>query len=156
MKSEMLTLLENQTKQFFERHWNLEISYPEWDGRWRFGPGEIPNQNKQGCYALLDDADTIIYIGVGAGRVSGKYEGCGIGSRLNQHWRVKNKSKNAPLSEREYEPISKWKERGVSSILTLGFPEGYGYLAYALEAYLISILSPQFNFSRPGDSKALS
>jgi len=149
-----IVMLKEETQAFFRRHWNPDHTghpAPTWDGCWRF-VGTIPNHGKQGCYALISN-ERVIYIGVGAGQVGGRYEGMGLGARLMKYLRMVNPGRS--FGEREYNPVPKWKTRGVDSILTLGFPSGYGYLAYSLEAYLIARLSPEYNRAKPGASKAL-
>lgn len=58
--------------------------------------------------------------------------------------------KKGNAEDRVYEPKEKWKERGVDFLMTIGFGKGYGYLALALESFLISRLNPRYNINKPG------
>lgn len=136
--------LKRETDRFISLHWKGDYCKEGPDQlEWRTWnmQGAMPHQEKQGCYALLS-GDTIVYIGSGTSRGGGRYAGWGLGSRVTTHTRLSKKGK---LEDRAYEPNVYWKEKGVTGLMTFGFPEGFGYLALALEAYLISKLSPEFN-----------
>lgn len=145
--------LKSATSEFLRRHWNEKSKCGE-DLSWRtWGmQGSMPYQENQGCYALLS-GDAIIYIGVGASRGRGKYEGWGLGKRVTTHTKLLKAGK---LEERVYEPNAYWKEKGVTGIMTFGFPEGFGYLALALEAFLISILKPRYNVNFSDSKKEVA
>ena len=143
--------LRKHTTSFFALHWDTKAlgSHPQWEDSFPIvSPGPYPNSNLQGCYALFAD-DKLWYIGVGSSRGSGKYKGEGIGTRLKHvvavDWR--NKSHDG---KRIYCVKDKWK--GVTHISTIGFEPGTGYLAIALEHYLLSKLSPEpiRNVCKPG------
>ena len=133
--------VQNRTDQFFDLHWPHDEERPSWSDAWSFA-GEIPNQRLQGCYAILL-GESVVYIGVGAGKGSGIYEGAGLGSRLHRYWRTHSKTPKAPDGTSLYEPTGEWA--GATGIATIGFPAGRGYLAYALEPYLIGHLKPERN-----------
>ena len=138
--------LGKKTNDFFDLHWgeNIKEKAPKWsEEKWIF-KGSIPNREKPGCYALLSKDETIIYIGVGAGKGQGGiYKGWGLGHRLKRYWRVKKNKKHCHLENREYEPTEKWND--IAAIITIGFPKEYWYLAYALEQFLIAELNPPRN-----------
>ncbi len=54
------------------------------------------------------------------------------------------------MEERAYEPVDNIKGKNITQIMTIGFPEGYGYLALSLESYLLNTLAPEYNVNRPG------
>jgi len=95
--------------------------------------GEVPNNSKKGCYALLFK-DEIVYIGVAIGD---SYEGSGLGSRISNYWNYDSNENGV----RTYEPTVK----GINSIITLPFTPNDFYLAAALEVYLIQKLNPPNN-----------
>ena len=139
--------LRDATRQFFNLHWCLDESKiadppPEWNDPWLF-QGTIPKQDKPGCYALLD-GENIKYIGVGAGQAPGDYQHAGLGKRLHEYWRRDNNYLDLPLNERKYKPSEKYAE-WLTGIITMGLDKNYGYLARALEAFLIARLDPQKN-----------
>ena len=142
--------LKKETDEFFSLHWNQgEIGYPPplWSLPYLF-IGSTPNHDKQGVYAFLRN-DEVIYIGVGASRGSGKYVGAGIGARLHgKYLRVKEGGRSIEDLKRPYKLIDEWKE--VDQIITIGFKRENSYIAYALESYLITKLSPQRNMQKPG------
>ena len=150
--------LQSVTNDFFKLHWNDKDlgQPPSWDGVWNF-KGTVPNHDTPGCYALLA-GDEVIYIGVGARKGSGHYEEHGLGARISSYWRkLAPGSKTKEAQDCIYQPVKKWQERGVDTILTLGLPRGRGYLAYSLEAYLIARLSPiRYNTAKPGASGKLN
>jgi hypothetical protein len=87
----------------------------------------------------------VVYIGLGTSRGRGKHKEHGIGARLNQQVLVWDRAMTSDLANRVYKPKDEWKE--ITEIYTFGFPSGYGYLACAFEAYLISTLEPEANGS---------
>lgn len=150
----MLTMddVRRETAKFFERHWDsvkLGVNeIPAWSELYGL-QGGVPNGDKQGCYALLEDEE-VIYVGLGAGRGAGNYKECGIGSRLNKYLVVDKKQRTAPVATRQYTPNEAWKE--MTGLHTIGFPKGYGYLACGLESFLLANLKPCKNTNRPGSS----
>ena len=145
--------VEDATKAFFSLHWNNDqlgdIELPKSWLSYGF-VGAVPFGNCQGCYALIKD-DEVIYIGLGASRGEGIYEGHGIGARLNNHVLSWDKSVSAEVKDRVYRPQEKWAD--VSEIFTFGFPPGFGYLACSFEAYLISKLEPVRNVVKISTAK---
>jgi hypothetical protein len=139
------------TNEFFKLHWNNNIigsQPPPWSAPWKF-EGTQRNGDRQGCYVLLK-GDEVLYIGIGASIGDAPYEGCGIGKRTNIYWQLAEGQRSVPCEERRYLPAKIWAERGLDGIAALGFEMGYGYLAYALEAYLISRCLTQYNSNKPG------
>lgn len=140
-----LQCLKDETKIFFKRHWPDEWGpKPNWGEPWRLHK-ENPAGNKQGVYALLNEKDEVIYIGVGAALGGGRYEGFGIGARTSRYTRVAPNQKGIPISERKYVPAPDWQTTGLAAIVGLGFDPKHAYLAYGLEAYLLSQLAPKYN-----------
>lgn len=128
----------NQTTIFFEYYWSaLNGQPPIWSEKWDFD-SEIPNNEKQGCYALLRD-DFVIYIGVGISKGSGIYKNCGLGYRLKKYWK-RNKEQ---FAKTHYQTREEWNE--INSIITIGFDNKHYFLAAALEIYLIDRLKPKKN-----------
>mgnify|MGYP007070654814 FL=1 len=139
------------TNEFFNLHWDEKIigfPIPLWSAPWKF-EGTQPNGNRQGCYILLK-GDEVLYIGVGASIGDGRYEGHGIGKRTNAYTQLGKGQRGVPCETRRYLPSKIWAERGLDGIAAIGFEKGYGYLAYALEAYLISRCPTPYNSNKPG------
>lgn len=133
--------LRRQTEVFFDLHWPHGEAQPEWSERWEF-LGPIPNHEVQGCYALLR-SDAVVYIGVGAGKGTARYRGAGLGTRLHPYWRKHPGGPHPESGAARYVAAEKWV--GTDAIVTIGFPPERGYLAYALEPYLIARLKPGRN-----------
>ncbi len=129
-----IEILEKTTNEFFDKFCNDDLfnSRPIWSSKWMFR-GEVPNNSKKGCYALLYK-DEIVYIGVAIGD---SYEGSGLGSRISNYWKYDSNENGV----RTYEPTVK----GINSIITLPFTPNDFYLAAALEVYLIQKLNPPNN-----------
>ncbi len=146
--------VEKETRNFLNLHWNAQqltdVDLPDSWGAYSF-IGNVPYGDRQGCYALVKDSE-VIYIGLGASRGYGKYAECGIGARLNSHVLIWDRSVPANSGSRKYEPKESWKRKGVTEVHTFGFPSGYGYLAPALEAFLISRLEPIENVTKTASS----
>ncbi|MGI0135102.1 MAG: hypothetical protein ACREBW_09120, partial [Candidatus Micrarchaeaceae archaeon] len=87
-------------------------------------------------------------VGLAASRGSGRYKGHGIGSRIKHVIAVDwdNKSESG---KRVYKVREKWAE--ITHISSIGFSDK-GYLAAALESYLLGRLNPDgmLNRNRPG------
>ncbi|MEK6783352.1 MAG: hypothetical protein AABY93_16745 [Bacteroidota bacterium] len=130
--------LRQATKEFFRCYWSIDNGeQPEWSHHWNFN-GSIPNNNKRGCYVLFRNKD-VVYVGIGIGKGTGMYQGCGLGFRLKKYWAVnRDKDKNT-----KYKPTSNWTE--LTSVMTIGFEEKHYPLAAALEIYLINKLNPPRN-----------
>jgi hypothetical protein len=132
-----MTDIQRATQRFFDRHWmNTQCGgnpAPEWSAPWNL-VGSMPNTDKQGCYVLLAN-DTVKYIGSGVGKGSGRYKECGLGARTWNYMKW-DKSKKASLAERIYMMIPPYRK--MTALATIGFLSGYGYLALALEAFLIA------------------
>ena len=135
--------LRTYTKEFFNLYWNPSIGQiPDWSEiHWDFN-SEIPNHDKRGCYALFHDGE-VVYIGIGIGNSFGTYRGSGLGDRLKRYWQV-NKETNP---QKKYKPKGEWADKGITSILTIGFPSEHYHLAAGLEIYLIEKLQPLYNFN---------
>ena len=149
-KGDKITMdeVEKYTRLFLKYHWAAEELQREdlpkcWEA-YRF-IGGIPYGDRQGCYALIEEEE-VLYIGLGASRGWGIYKECGIGARLSGHVLRWDRSIPSDLANRVYKPIGNW--RHITQICTFGFPSGYGYLACALEAYLVSNLEPKANVTK--------
>ena len=132
--------LELYTEEFLKLYWpkiQNEIA-PKWGLQWFFN-GTIPSHDKQGCYALLKN-DEIVYIGSAISKGSEQYQNHGLGYRLKNYFRV---NKNSPKNTNQYTQTENWE--GITSILTIGFPEEHFWLAAALEIYLIKRMNPLRN-----------
>lgn len=132
-----MNALNRLTKEFMDAHWPNDRSSPIWTGPWNFD-GELPNHDKQGCYALLH-VSQIVYVGLGIGRGTEKYLNNGLGYRTKRYWKL-NENKGAA---NRYVPRNEWKE--ITSIWTIGFDPEFAYLAAALEVFLIQRLNPPRN-----------
>jgi hypothetical protein len=126
--------IESATIQFFKLHWSSKElpPFPEWSDEYHF-VGEIFNNEKQGCYVLLKD-NSVVYIGSAVSKGNGLYTECGIGYRFNKYLRW-DKTKAKDINQRHYLP--KEEIADITSARTIGFSSGFGYLALALEAFLI-------------------
>lgn len=145
-----LIMLKATTQTFFSLHWDESVlgRCPSWNEPWHFR-GTLTGNKSQGVYALLDEKQQVLYVGVGASLGQGRYKGHGLGSRISAYRRVAPNQSGVPVKERLYMPVTKWSERKVSSIATLEFSDKYAYLAYALEALLIRELLPPENIQNP-------
>lgn len=134
--------LKAATQEFFARHWNTAscggIESPEWSTPWTL-VGSIPNTGKQGCYAFLV-GNSVKYIGSGVAKGAGIYKECGLGARTAHYMRWA-KEKGRQDGQRVYEMKPQYCD--VTALLTIGFPSGYGYLALAVEAFLIAKFKDQ-------------
>jgi hypothetical protein len=156
MNGYFLNDLQTETEIFFNLHWPREEwnDVPKWNEIWYF-KGEMKGNNKQGVYALLNKDLKGIYIGVGASFGGRTYEGFGLGSRTGRYSRVAPDQRGVPISERRYVPSKEWEGSGLSAIATFGFEPIRAYLAYGLEAYLLSKISTEFNTIRAARRKNL-
>lgn len=138
-----------ETDIFIKRHLN---GFNNMLGKWEAYNlrGTIPHRDSPGCYLLLE-GDEVIYIGLGASRGGGNYEGCGISARLKKHLYWDKTVPSNDCAGRVYKPIEKWKD--VSQIYTYAINREIGYMACALEAYLISTLKPKGNKNIPDTKK---
>ena len=129
--------LREATRRFFAKHWNPALcdqhEPPDWSEPWEL-VGEMPGSARQGCYALVEGG-VVTYIGKGGGRGSGGYPECGLGKRIGAYMR-RAKDKGRTDGQRVYEFRELYRKH--TGIMTIAFPSGYGYLALALEAYLIA------------------
>jgi hypothetical protein len=112
------------------------------------GPCPIANHDRQGCYALFKGTE-LCYIGLGASRGWGPYKGHGIGARIKHVLSVDWNNKT-PDGLRMYKVQEKWAD--VTHVSTFGFPHNFGYLAPALESYILTRgdMSGLQNKHRPG------
>ncbi|MGO5000539.1 hypothetical protein [Oceanisphaera sp. W20_SRM_FM3] len=137
MTSVMLDTVKEFTDSFFEKHWSSHLpTRPEWNDVWAF-IGGLPGGDTQGVYLLMSENEEVLYIGVGASKVGGRYSGHGIGSRVSEYHRMAEGQRSVSLEQRKYIPKGDWAERGLAKIVTIGFTSEYAYMAYALEAFLI-------------------
>lgn len=129
--------IEELTKEFFHLHWQDSFgSAPEWSGYWSItSQGPIPNGDKQGCYSLYENGK-LTYIGLGVSRGGGLYKEHGIGKRLYSHVVAVDHSRPEENNKGFYKPRERWS--AVTHIRTIGFPSGRGYLAPALELFLLN------------------
>ncbi len=132
--------LKNTTSKFFNIFWNpLNGQPPKWSKKpWVFN-STIPNHEKGGCYALIENED-VVYIGVGISKGTEKYKDHGLGFRLKKYWKL-NKNSDSP---NKYCQSKGWQN--ITGIMTIGFEQEYSPLAAALEIYLIRKLKPKKNF----------
>ena len=146
-------MLEHLTNDFFQLHWNQGLgAFPSWGPLWSVtSQGPIPSGDKQGCYALYA-GNSLLYVGLGARRGSGLYKQHGIGARLCSHVLIVDWNKQPADGKRFYKQREKWPD--VTHLRTIGFPSGTGYLAAALEGFLLKNLDevPAFNSQRPGSA----
>jgi len=139
--SKTIESLNNATSTFLEQH-AKSTKDVGWSTPWRF-KGEIPNQAKQGVYAFLNTDQEVVYIGVGASKGDGIYEGAGLGRRLGRVWKKHAITPTDKDGVKLYEPTDRYKY--LDSVITLALDPKEWYLAYALEYYLISELRPEKN-----------
>lgn len=128
-----------RTGDFFERHWNVEAlgAPPAWQAWETFLDGSVPNHQYGGCYAIFAGHE-LIYVGLGASRGGGRYPEHGISRRLMAHV-LRSDRRKSPYGSRL---IEAWAE--ATAIWTIGFAS-CGYLAPALESFLIRELAPRRN-----------
>ena len=142
-----------ETAVFLERHWDRtklgENDTPGWSANPYIFQGEIPNGTCRGCYAILERQE-VVYIGLGAKRGSGRYEGHGINARLKKSYLRRDRKHKSTSENRSRRPVKKWAR--MTAIYTIGFPDEYSYLAHSLEAYLLLHLSPKRNKNLTGSS----
>jgi hypothetical protein len=128
--------IQQATDEFITKHWNSRAcgEFPDASWKeWAALTGEIPNNDKQGCYALVVD-ERVFYVGSAVSRGAGKYTGNGIGKRLGDY-AIWDRTKKGSGGRRVYcmrdgfDPSIK--------VFTLGIAAPYGYLALALEDFLI-------------------
>lgn len=131
--------------EFFARHWPAsDCEVPVWSQSWNL-VGTLPGHDMQGIYLLLGEDDRVLYIGVGASLGGGNYVGHGLGARTSRYVRMAEGQRSVPAESRKYIPSGVWADRGLSRIATLGFSQGYAYLAYGLEAYLLREIETPYN-----------
>lgn len=136
-----IAILQHETDQFFIHHWNKRIigPPPSWSKPWRFS-GTLHNHDKQGVYAFIQ-GPTVIYLGVGASRGKAGYERHGLGARIQNYIKHNGGGEYTLRDERML---------GADCVVTIGFEDGFGYLAPALESYLINRIPTQKNVQKPG------
>lgn len=137
MNSSTLSELRVQSKLFFDLHWN-EASLgipPQWSEVFSDFV-KMPNYLKAGVYAFVR-GDEVVYIGVGASKGGGIYPDRGLSRRFQSYVKI-DKENNTP-----YIVDKRLKEAG--AVVTIGFESSHAYLAYGLEAFLISKLNPIHN-----------
>ena len=124
------------TDKFFSRHWPSDVFGipPKWSESWGF-VGSIPNVGNAGCYALFSN-EKLLYIGLSEDTIA---------NRTAAYTRVARGGLSIPTENRPYVPSEGWSDKGLTHIVTIGFPEEARYLAPALEVYLIKALRPPEN-----------
>ena len=134
-----LSELIKTSELFFLRHWDKknQSNTPVWKNNWEW-KGSVPYHNKGGVYALLNDSEEVIYIGLGVSKGGGKYKEHGISRRLLSHVIKKD-----PAKKGTFIPKKKWSN--VKDIAAIGFDYEESYLAASLEAFLIRELKPEMN-----------
>ena len=129
--------LEQVTSDFFKKYLpHLEV--PQWSEKWEF-KGGIPQGDKRGCYAWFTNDGKLTYIGLGIGKNSGRYEGNGLGQRLNNYFKWTKKYTE------DGKKIYEQTKEDVDYIRTLAFPEDEFYMAAAFEIYAITNLNGLIN-----------
>lgn len=132
--------LKKLTDEFFSNHWPKdEPKRPEWK-KWEF-KGSVPNNERAGNYAWLDENDQVIYIGLALSMGDGIYKGHSLGHRISKYWNV---DKEKGMDEDGNKNYKSTVGEDVKSIMTIGF-EKYSYLAASFELFLIQALKPQRN-----------
>ena len=125
------------TKSFFHLHWNsVELGNPPNWSELFSNFVRMPNYLKAGLYAFVKNNE-ITYIGVGASKGGGIYPERGLSRRFQSYVKV-NKEKNEPY-------IVDVRLQEAREVVTIGFESEHAYLAYGLEAFLISRLNPKYN-----------
>ena len=139
-----------ETQEFIRRHWDISKLDTEESPIWcEYGlTGTCPNEDRPGCYALVEGGE-VTYIGSGASQGHGIYEGCGLGHRLNGYLQYDRTQPAATLADRRYKPKPQYT---FTSLHTFGFPRVYGYMALALESFLLNRVPTSDNKHRPGGS----
>jgi hypothetical protein len=129
--------LRTATEEFFRLHWNLPEAPPTWFERPFTGVG-FPSTTGHlpGCYALARETG-VVYIGSAISRGKTRYVGYGLHSRLLSYVR-RDRSVRRPDGQHVWSFT-----RGHSSIYTIGFPLKRGYLALALEHFLVGRFQDQ-------------
>jgi hypothetical protein len=122
--------LRTATEEFFRLHWNLPEPPPSWCKRPFVGIGALHAGELPGCYALARKTG-IVYIGSAVSRGNVRYVGYGLHSRILRYIR-RDRSVHRPDGERVWSFT-----HGHSGIYTIGFPLERGYLAIALEHFLV-------------------
>ena len=133
--------LDEATNTFFRKHWSvseLSSQLPEWKVWREFLYGSVPNYDVGGCYALFAESE-LLYVGLGASKGGGLYPNHGISRRLMAHVIVSDRQRGPNWSKLR----DSWSN--VTDIHTIGFPNEVGYLAAALESFLIRELNPPRN-----------
>ena len=74
------------TEEFFKRHWWCpdETTSPIWKYNYTWD-GAVPYHDLGGVYALINEHQEIVYIGLGSSRGGRKYKEHGISRRLLKH-----------------------------------------------------------------------
>lgn len=139
-----------ETQEFLMKHWDVSkldvTQIPMWQ-EYDF-KGTCPNEDRPGCYALIEGGK-VTYIGSGASQGHGIYEGCGLGHRLRGYLQYDRTQPAATLADRRYKP-----KYTFTSLHTIGFPRAYGYMALALESFLLNRVPTRDNKHRPGGSRS--
>lgn len=140
--------VEITSRFFFKKHWSPDGGeIPAWSAPFKIegSNGLITHGNLPGCYAIYNDHDALLYVGVGRSVKQGPYAENALDRRIRGHVYRVDKSSGT------YVARSPWKERGATHIRTIGLPQKFFYVSASLEEFLIHELKPPFN--RIGGSK---
>lgn len=131
------------TEAFFQLHWSFKQKpYPRWCNEWTW-TGPLTDHARGGLYALLDERDELLYVGLGVSRSLGRYSEHGISRRLLSHVVTTARAPDGSKVPGTYTTKARWQN--VEKVCTLGFAPDVAYLAPSLEFYLISQLKPPRN-----------
>lgn len=137
MKNPTFDNLIELTEDFFKLHWDeIQLGTPPIWSEAFSDFIRMPNYLKAGVYAFLKDKE-VTYIGVGASKGGGIYPDRGLSRRFQSYVKVDKESKKPYIVDQRL------KDSG--TVVTIGFESQYAYLAYGLEAFLISRLNPIHN-----------
>lgn len=137
MDQRTLKDLELLTQEFFLLHWNSTLlgDFPKWSEVFS-NFVMMPNYLKGGVYVFVK-GDEITYIGVGASKGGGIYPDRGLSRRCQSYVKVDKETNELYIVD------ARLKEAG--TMATIGFESEHAYLAYSLEAFLISRMNPIHN-----------
>ena len=137
MNNRHLDTLIEYSKEFFDKHWDInQLGEPPVWSHVFSDFVRMPNYLKAGVYAFIKKSE-VIYIGVGASKGGGIYQDRGLSRRFQSYIRVDK------LSKQPYVIDERLKK--ADGVVTIGFNSEHAYIAYGLEAFLISRINPEYN-----------